>query len=178
MVRVGSVAAVCLLVAAAPACAQNSDIFREDAPPAPATPGHDPFQMAPANPAPAPKPPPRPHPVPESEPAPVVVALPPPPAPSFDGVYTGEVTHSATSSGNCNAAPFTRTLTVKGNQLSYQSTSLITGPVNSDGTVTAYANNRSGMLTGKIQGGEFIGHVITGAGICHLDLRFQKQHDP
>lgn len=173
MVRVGSAVVCCLLLAAVPSRAQNTDVFREDAPPAPSAPAHDPFQMAPAQPAPAPKPPPRPRATPEPEP--VVVAPPPPPAPSFDGVYTGTVIRSTTSSGNCSQAPFTPTLIVKGNQLSYQSTSLIVGAVNNDGTVTAYSNNHSAMLTGTIERGEFIGHAIAGAGICHLDLHFQKQ---
>jgi hypothetical protein len=67
MVRIGSVIACCLLLAAAPARAQNSDIFREDAPPAPA-------------PAPAPKPAPRPHVYSQPEPEIVAPALPPAPA--------------------------------------------------------------------------------------------------
>lgn len=75
-----------LLLTALPVAAQNSDPFHEVAPPAPLTPGHDPFQMAPADPAPAPKPAlVRPRPVREAEPAPIVTAPPsasPPPAPN------------------------------------------------------------------------------------------------
>jgi hypothetical protein len=72
-----------LLLAALPAAAQNADPFQEVAPPAPITPGHDPFQMAPADPAPAPKPaPPRPRPAPEPEPVVAAPPPPPPPAPS------------------------------------------------------------------------------------------------
>lgn len=78
MLRVSSAVVCCLLLAAAPVRAQNSDVFREDAPPAPAAPDHDPFQMAPADPAPAPKPPSRPHPAPEPE---AVAPAPPPVAP-------------------------------------------------------------------------------------------------
>lgn len=72
------------LLTALPAAAQNSDPFHEVAPPAPVTPGHDPFEMAPADPVPVPKPaPPRPRPArePLPAPAPVVRAPSPPPAP-------------------------------------------------------------------------------------------------
>jgi hypothetical protein len=58
-------------VATMPACAQNTDPFREDAPAAPAPP--------------APRPAPRPRPAPE----PAVVVPSPSPQPNYDGVYSG-----------------------------------------------------------------------------------------
>jgi hypothetical protein len=82
MHRLIAISIAVLLLAATPAAAENSDPFHEVAPPAQVTPGQDPFQMAPADPAPppAPKPAPaRPRPVREPEPEPV--AAPPPPAP-------------------------------------------------------------------------------------------------
>ncbi|HXC28718.1 MAG TPA: hypothetical protein VNV38_12235 [Stellaceae bacterium] len=75
------------LLAALPAAAQDADPFHEVAPPAAPTPGQDPFQMAPADPAPAPAPaqkpaPPRPHREPDPQPVAAPAAPPPPPPPT------------------------------------------------------------------------------------------------
>ncbi len=172
MVRVGGIVAFSLLLTAAPARAQNSDIFREDAPPAPA-------------PAPRPAPRPRPYPPPEPEAvAPAVVPAPAlPPSPSYDGTYTGEATVSTNSSGKCFFASLSKTLTVKNDQFTYAFSetdhTVVTGTVGRDGTVNSFAPSPGGgvHLSGKIQGSAFTGQAVSASSYgfsCVVDFRFQK----
>jgi|HubBroStandDraft_1064217.scaffolds.fasta_scaffold1292540_1 hypothetical protein len=64
-------------------------------------------------------------------------------------------------------------MTIKGDQLSYDVRPLLTGSVEANGTVKAYSGNHGVMLTGQIQGSQFVGKLLRGN--CRLDLYFQKQ---
>jgi len=180
MVRVGRAVVCCLLLAAAPARAQNSDVFREDAPPAQAKPDHDPFEMAPADPAPAPKLPRRTRLSPETEPV-VVTPPPPPPTPApppvvhaYDGVYNGTVTTTSSSRG-CRAG-HTTSITVSQDHFTFP----WDGGVNLNATVDnggKFDISGKGFygyvrLSGEIQSGDLVGYYVTGG--CTYDLTLKK----
>ena len=179
MVRIGSVVASCLLLATAPAHAQNSDIFREDAPPAPSAPDHDPFQMAPANPAPAPKPAPRPRSyappakeviAPPPQPQPVVA---PPPKHDFDGVYNGTV--GAVSSGQRCIAGHPVSLAINQGHFTFTWAGDVSldAKVDEGGRFDVSGKGFYGYvrLSGEIQNGELVGRF---ASQCTYDLKLKK----
>ncbi len=101
----------------------------------------------------------------------------------YDGTYVGLQTLTEDSAGNqnyskCLKGPFKRRLVVKDGAVTYtynptyQGT--VTGSVSADGDVTASASPPSGgvSLSGKIEGDDFTGKILSV--ICTYSLRLRR----
>jgi len=182
MQRTVVIFAAFLLLGSWPAVAQNSDPFREAAPPSPPAAGRDPFQMAPEQQAVSPPLVPKPAaPKLKREAEPVVAvpqppAPPPPPAPpSFDGVYAGSLVlvDNPNFYRACELLSKDRRVIISGNKIVRFGAAHMDGLINGDGSFNVLADIKNFRIFGKVQGNNISGKLQNSVCIYSFDLRRQ-----